>query len=53
MSFAKNCYNPLDRTTDLLTSIRNSALIFVVLIVIVPMLFLLFTEDANAQKRPR
>ena len=47
--FRQKLLQRLDRTTDLLTSIRNSALIFIVLIVIVPMLFLLFTEGC---KRP-
>ena len=47
--FRQKLLQRLDRTNDLLTSIRNSALIFIVLIVIVPMLFLLFTEGC---KRP-
>jgi hypothetical protein len=47
--FRQKLLQRLDRTNDLLTSIRNSALIFIVLIVIVPILLLLFTEGC---KRP-
>ncbi len=47
--FRQKLLQRLDRTNDLLTSIRNSTLIFIVLIVIVPMLLLLFTEGC---KRP-
>ena len=37
----------LDRANDLLTSIRNSILILIVLIVLLPMLFLLLTRGCS------
>ena len=37
----------LDRANDLLTSIRNSILILIVLIVLLPVLFLLFTRGCG------
>ena len=37
----------LDRSNDLLTSIRNSILILIVLIVLLPMLFLLLTRGCS------
>ena len=37
----------LDRTNDLITSIRNSILILIVLIVLLPVLFLLFARGCG------
>ena len=41
----KNVIHRLDRANDLLTSIRNSILILIVLIVLLPVLFLLLTKS--------
>ena len=40
----------LDRTNDLLTSIRNSILIFIVIIVLVPVLWLLLVKGCDVPK---
>lgn len=45
--FRKCLLERIDRTNDLLTSIRNSTLLFIVIIVVVPLLFILFTRGCN------
>ena len=45
--FQEKVIHRLDRSNDLLTSIRNSILIFIVLVVLLPMLFLLFTRGCS------
>jgi uncharacterized ion transporter superfamily protein YfcC len=40
----------LDRTNDLLTSIRNSFLIFIVIIVLVPVLWMLLVKGCEGPK---
>ena len=40
----------LDRTNDLLTSIRNSILIFIVIIVLVPVLWMLLVRGCDVPK---
>lgn len=40
----------LDRTNDLLTSIRNSILIFIVIIVLVPVLWMLLVKGCEVPK---
>ena len=49
--FQKNLLQRIDRTNDLLTSIRNSALLLIVIIVVVPLLFLLFSKGCNTAQR--
>lgn len=46
----KNVIHRLDRANDLLTSIRNSILILIVLIVLLPVLFLLLTKGCSTNK---
>ena len=46
--YQKNIIHQLDRTNDLLTSIRNSILILIVLIILLSMLFLLFAKGFAA-----
>ena len=43
----KNVIHRLDRANDLLISIRNSILILIVLIVLLPVLFLLLTKGCS------
>ena len=45
--FQEKVIHRLDRSNDLLTSIRNSILILIVLIVLLPMLFLLLTRGCS------
>ena len=45
--YQKNIIHRLDRANDLLTSIRNSILILIVLIVLLPVLFLLFARGCG------
>ena len=45
--FQEKVIHRLDRANDLLTSIRNSILIFIVLVVLLPMLFLLLTRGCS------
>jgi len=40
----------LDRTNDLLTSIRNSILIFIVIVVLVPVLWMLLIKGCDVPK---
>jgi len=40
----------LDRTNDLLTSIRNSILIFIVIVVLVPVLWMLLVKGCEVPK---
>ena len=49
--FQKNLLQRIDRTNDLLTSIRNSALLLIVIIVVVPLLFLLFSKGCYTAQR--
>ncbi len=46
----KNVIHRLDRANDLLISIRNSILILIVLIVLLPVLFLLLTKGCSTNK---
>ena len=46
----KNVIHRLDRANDLLISIRNSILILIVLIVLLPVLFLLLTKGCSTDK---
>ena len=46
--FQEKVIHRLDRSNDLLTSIRNSILFFIVLVVLLPVLFLLLTRGCNA-----
>ncbi len=45
-----NVIHRLDRANDLLISIRNSILILIVLIVLLPVLFLLLTKGCSTNK---
>ena len=45
-----NVIHRLDRANDLLISIRNSILILIVLIVLLPVLFLLLTKGCSTDK---
>ena len=47
----KKLLERIDRTNDLLTSIRNSALLLIVIIVVVPLIFLLFSKGCNTAQR--
>lgn len=49
-AFRQQLLQRLDRTNDLLTSIRNSALILIILLVLVPLLFLLFTKGCHRRE---
>ena len=49
--FQKTLLDRIDRTNDLLTSIRNSALLLIVIIVVVPLIFLLFSKGCNTAQR--
>ena len=46
----KNVIHRLDRANDLLISIRNSILILIVLIVLLPVLFLLLTKGCSTDR---
>ena len=48
--YQKNIIHRLDRANDLLISIRNSILILIVLIVLLPVLFLLLTKGCSTNK---
>ena len=49
--FRKNLLERIDKTNDLLISIRNSSLLLIVMIVVVPMLFMLFSKGCNGAQR--
>ena len=48
--YQNNVIHRLDRANDLLISIRNSILILIVLIVLLPVLFLLLTKGCSTNK---
>ncbi len=51
--FQKNLLQRIDRTNDLLTSIRNGTLLLIVIIVAVPLFFILFSKGCdNSQNLP-
>ena len=48
--FQKNLLERIDRTNDLLTSIRNGTLLLIVVIVVIPLFFLLFSKGCNSSQ---
>ena len=51
VEFRKGLLERIDKTNDLLTSIRNSSLLLIVMIVVVPMLFMLFSKGCYGAQR--
>tara|TARA_B100001123_G_scaffold205023_1_gene232441 strand:+ start:246 stop:596 length:351 start_codon:yes stop_codon:yes gene_type:complete len=49
--FRKSLLERIDKTNDLLISIRNSSLLLIVMIVVIPMLFMLFSKGCNGGQR--
>ena len=48
--FQKNLLERIDRTNDLLTSVRNGTLLLIVIIVVVPLFFILFSKGCNSSQ---
>ncbi len=48
--FQKNLLERIDRTNDLLTSIRNGTLLLIVVIVVVPLFFILFSKGCDSSQ---
>ena len=48
--FQKNLLQRIDRTNDLLTSIRNGTLLLIVIIVAVPLFFILFSKGCESSQ---
>ncbi len=48
--FQKNLLERIDRTNDLLTSIRNGTLLLIVIIVVVPLFFILFSKGCDSSQ---
>ena len=48
--FQKNLLERIDRTNDLLTSIRNGTLLLIVVIVVIPLFFLLFSKGCDSSQ---
>ncbi len=48
--FQKTLLERIDRTNDLLTSIRNGTLLLIVIIVVVPLFFILFSKGCDSSQ---